>query len=187
MRQDNQIPLIRSLFVLGGARSGKSAYAQRLAETYGPQRLYLATAQPEDDEMAERIARHRADRGEGWATLEEPLEVAEALGAEARTSRVVVVDCLTLWLSNVMLVGREPGAAIARLSEAIRALAGPAILVSNEVGLGIVPEHRLGRDFRDWQGRANRKIAEACEAAVFVAAGLPVQLKPAPALTVRMG
>ena len=105
-----------------------------------------------------------------------------ALGAEARPGRVVVVDCLTLWLSNLMLAGREPGAAIAGLAGAIGALAGPAILVSNEVGLGIVPEHRLGREFRDWQGRANREIAQACDAAVFIAAGLPVQLKPAPAL-----
>jgi adenosylcobinamide kinase/adenosylcobinamide-phosphate guanylyltransferase len=172
---------------LGGARSGKSAYAQRLAETYGSERLYLATAEPADEEMAARIARHQADRGRGWVTLEEPLEVARALDANARPGRVVVVDCLTLWLSNLMLAGREPGAAIARLAEAIEALAGPAILVSNEVGLGIVPEHKLGREFRDWQGRANGEIARACDAAVFIAAGLPVQLKPAPALTLRLG
>ncbi len=178
---------VRSLLVLGGARSGKSAYAQRLAESYGPHRLYLATAQPQDDEMAERIARHRADRGHGWLTLEEPLEVAEALRAEARPGRVVVVDCLTLWLTNLMLAGREPGLALARLAEAIGALAGPAILVSNEVGMGIVPEHRLGREFRDWQGRANREVAAACDAALLIAAGLPLPLKPAPALTMRLG
>ena len=178
---------VRSLLVLGGARSGKSAYAQSLAEAFGPERLYLATAEAGDEEMAARIARHRADRGQGWATLEEPLEVARALGAEARPGRVVVVDCLTLWLSNLMLAGREPGAAIAGLAEAIGALAGPAILVSNEVGMGIVPDHKLGREFRDWQGRANREIAQACDAAVFIAAGLPVQLKPAPALSVRLG
>jgi adenosylcobinamide kinase / adenosylcobinamide-phosphate guanylyltransferase len=177
---------VRSLLVLGGARSGKSAYAQSLAETYGPKRLYLATAGAGDEEMATRIARHRADRGQGWTTLEEPLEVASALGAEARPGRVVVVDCLTLWLSNLMLAGREPGAAIAGLGAAIGALAGPAILVSNEVGMGIVPEHRLGREFRDWQGRANREIAQACDAAVFIAAGLPVELKPVRALGVRL-
>jgi adenosylcobinamide kinase / adenosylcobinamide-phosphate guanylyltransferase len=177
---------VRSLMVLGGARSGKSAFAQRLAETCGSERLYLATAEAGDGEMAARIARHRADRGQGWTTLEEPLEVARALGAEARLGRVVVVDCLTLWVMNLMLAGREPGAAIAELAEAVGALAGPAILVSNEVGLGIVPEHKLGREFRDWQGRANREIAEACDAAVFIAAGLPVQLKPAPAVNVRL-
>ena len=188
MGQEDHIPAsARSLLVLGGARSGKSAYAQSLAETYGSERLYLATAEAGDEEMAARIARHRADRGRGWATLEEPLEVALALSAEARPGRVVVVDCLTLWLSNLMLAGRDPSAAIAGLVAAIGALAGPAVLISNEVGLGIVPEHRLGREFRDWQGRANREIAEACDAAVFIAAGLPVQLKPAPALSVRLG
>jgi adenosylcobinamide kinase / adenosylcobinamide-phosphate guanylyltransferase len=188
MQQEDQTPpRVRSLLALGGARSGKSAYAQRLAETYGSERLYLATAEPGDDEMAGRIARHRADRGQGWATLEEPLEVAQALDANARPGRVVVVDCLTLWLSNLMLAGREPGAEIARLVKAIEALAGPAILVSNEVGLGIVPERKLGREFRDWQGRANREIAQACDAAVLIAAGLPVQLKPAPALNLRLG
>jgi adenosylcobinamide kinase / adenosylcobinamide-phosphate guanylyltransferase len=187
MGQEDHIPLpVRSLLILGGARSGKSAYAQSLAETSAAERLYLATAEAGDDEMAARIARHRADRRGGWATLEEPLEVARALGAEARAGRVVVVDCLTFWLSNLMLAGRDPGAAIAGLAGAIRALAGPAILVSNEVGLGIVPEHKLGREFRDWQGRANREIAQACDAAVFIAAGLPVPLKPPPALSIRL-
>jgi adenosylcobinamide kinase / adenosylcobinamide-phosphate guanylyltransferase len=187
MRQEEHIPSrVRSLLVLGGARSGKSAYAQSLAETFGSERLYLATAKAGDEEMAARIARHRADRGLSWATLEEPLEIARALGAEARPGRVVVVDCLTLWLTNLMLAGRDPGQAVAGLIQAIGGLAGPAILVSNEVGLGIVPEHRLGREFRDWQGRANREIAEACDAVAFIAAGLPVRLKPAPALGLRL-
>jgi adenosylcobinamide kinase / adenosylcobinamide-phosphate guanylyltransferase len=184
--EDQTRPSFRSLLVLGGARSGKSAYAQRLAETFAAERLYLATAEAGDEEMAARIARHRTDRGEGWATLEEPIEVARALRAEARPGRVVVVDCLTLWLTNVMLAGRDAGQAVAGLVQAIGALAGPAILVSNEVGLGIVPEHSLGREFRDWQGRANREVAGACDAAVFIAAGLPLQLKPAPALGVRL-
>jgi adenosylcobinamide kinase / adenosylcobinamide-phosphate guanylyltransferase len=185
--RDRTPPHVRSLLVLGGARSGKSAYAQSIAETCASERLYLATAAAGDEEMAARIARHRADRGQGWMTLEEPLEVASALAAEPRPSRVVVVDCLTLWLSNLMLAGREPATAIAGLARAIGDLAGPVILVSNEVGLGIVPEHRLGREFRDWQGRANREIAHACDAAVFIAAGLPVQLKPAPALNLTLG
>ena len=185
-QEDDIPPRVRSLLVLGGARSGKSAYAQSLAETYGSERLYLATAEAGDEEMAARIARHRGDRGQGWATLEEPFEIARALGAEARPGRVVVVDCLTLWLSNLMLAGREPGAAVAGLARAIGALAGPAILVSNEVGMGIVPDHKLGREFRDWQGRANREIARACDAAVFIAAGLPVQLKPVRALSVQL-
>ena len=146
----------RSVFVLGGARSGKSAYAQGLAERAAPERVYLATAQAGDAEMAARIARHRADRGGGWTTVEEPLALAEALAAAARPGRAVLVDCLTLWLSNLMLAGRDIGAEIAQLAGSIAALEGPAVLVSNEVGLGLVPETKLGREFRDWQGRANR-------------------------------
>jgi adenosylcobinamide kinase / adenosylcobinamide-phosphate guanylyltransferase len=178
---------IRSLLVLGGARSGKSAYAQRLAEAYGPERLYLATATAGDEEMAARISRHQADRGQGWTTLEEPLEVARALGSEARPGRAVVVDCLTLWLANLMLAGRDPAPAIAGLADAVAKLAGPAILVSNEVGMGLVPDHKLGREFRDWQGRANGEIARVCDAVIFLAAGLPLQLKPAATPSVQLG
>jgi adenosylcobinamide kinase / adenosylcobinamide-phosphate guanylyltransferase len=177
---------VRSVLVLGGARSGKSAYAQSLAEANGSEKLYLATAEPGDEEMAARIARHQAERGDGWTTLEEPLKVPQALRSLARPGRVILVDCLTLWLSNMMLAGRDPAAAIARLADAVDTLRGPAILVSNEIGLGIVPEHKLGRNFRDWHGQANREIARTCDAAVFIAAGLPVQLKPAPGPSVRL-
>jgi adenosylcobinamide kinase / adenosylcobinamide-phosphate guanylyltransferase len=170
----------RSVLVIGGARSGKSAYSLKLAEGAAPERLYLATAEAGDPEMAARIARHEAERGAGWGTIEEPLHLASALRAAARPGRVALVDCLTLWLSNLMHAGREVEAEIARLAQAIHALEGPAVLVSNEVGLGLVPETKLGRDFRDWQGRANREIARACDAVVFVAAGLPTLLKPAP-------
>ena len=177
----------RSALVLGGARSGKSAYAQRLAEAAASERLYLATAEAGDAEMAARIARHRADRGEGWTTLEEPLALAEALAAEARPGRALMVDCLTLWLSNLMLAGREVEGEIARLAAAIGALRGPVVLVSNEVGLGVVPDNALARAFRDAQGRLNREIAHACEAVVLVAAGLPTLIKPAsrPILALR--
>jgi adenosylcobinamide kinase/adenosylcobinamide-phosphate guanylyltransferase len=178
---------VRSLLVLGGARSGKSAYAQRLAEAHGPQRLYLATATAGDEEMAARITRHQRDRGHGWTTLEQPLEIAAALVAQAQAGRVVVVDCLTLWLSNLMLAGRDPGPAVAALADAIAELAGPAILISNEVGMGIVPDNRIGREFRDWQGRTNREIGAACDAVIFVAAGLPLQLKPATTPSVQLG
>jgi adenosylcobinamide kinase / adenosylcobinamide-phosphate guanylyltransferase len=178
---------VRSLFILGGARSGKSAYAQRVAEACCAKRLYLATATAGDEDMAARIARHQAERGQGWTTREEPLELARALVAEARPGAVVVVDCLTLWLSNVMLAGRDPAPALAGLAEAVRGLAGPAILISNEVGMGIVPDHRLGREFRDWQGRANQEIARVCNAAILLAAGLPVQLKPAATPGVQLG
>jgi adenosylcobinamide kinase / adenosylcobinamide-phosphate guanylyltransferase len=176
----------RSVLVLGGARAGKSAYAQSLAEGAARERLYLATAEAGDAEMAARIARHQAERGDDWTTVEEPLALAASLSAAARPGRAVLVDCLTLWLSNLMLAGRDVEAEISRLAEVIGALEGPVIFVSNEVGLSIVPETKLGRDFRDCQGRANREVARACDAVVFVAAGLPTLLKPAPRLDFRL-
>jgi len=176
----------RRVLVLGGARSGKSAYAQKLAESAAPERLYLATAEAGDEEMAVRIARHQAERGDGWTTVEEPLELAETLAAAARPGRAVLVDCLTLWLSNLMFAGRDVEAEISLLVETIGSLEGPAIFVSNEVGLALVPETKLGREFRDGQGRANREVARACDAVVFVAAGLPTLLKPAPRLDLRL-
>ncbi|MBV9908104.1 MAG: bifunctional adenosylcobinamide kinase/adenosylcobinamide-phosphate guanylyltransferase [Hyphomicrobiales bacterium] len=178
---------VRSALILGGARSGKSAYAQKLAEAHGPERLYLATGTVGDEEMAERIARHRRDRGQGWTTVEEPLDIVAVLATHARGGRAVVVDCLTLWLSNLMLAGLDPGPAVAELADVIQRLAGPAILVSNEVGMGLVPNHKLGREFRDWQGRANREIGAACDAVIFVVAGLPLQLKPAATPSVQLG
>jgi len=171
----------RSLLVLGGARSGKSAYALALAEAAAPLRLYLATGSAGDEEMAARIARHRAERGAGWTTLEEPLALAEALAGAARATRVVLVDCLTFWLANAMFAGRDVAAETARLSAAIGALDGPVVFVSNEVGYGIVPETRLGREFRDAQGRLNQAVAQACDGVALVVAGLPIPLKPAPA------
>jgi adenosylcobinamide kinase / adenosylcobinamide-phosphate guanylyltransferase len=178
---------VRSALILGGARSGKSAYAQNLAETHGSERLYLATATAGDEEMAARIARHRRDRGQGWTTVEEPLDIVAVLATHARGGRAVVVDCLTLWLSNLLLAGRDPGPAAAALADAIQGLAGPAIFVSNEVGMGLVPDHKLGREFRDWQGRVNQEIGAACDAVIFVAAGLPLQLKPSTTPSVQLG
>jgi adenosylcobinamide kinase/adenosylcobinamide-phosphate guanylyltransferase len=177
----------RSVLVLGGARSGKSAYAKSLSEAAAPQRLYLATAEAGDAEMAARIQRHREERRAGWTTREEPLALVEGLSAEAQPGRIVLVDCLTLWLSNLMLAGRNVEAEIARLAEAIPALKGPAAIVSNEVGLSLVPDTRLGREFRDSQGRANQEVARACDAVVLVAAGLPRLLKPIPPPALRLG
>jgi adenosylcobinamide kinase/adenosylcobinamide-phosphate guanylyltransferase len=177
----------RSVLALGGARSGKSAYAQALAEAAAPERVYLATAEAGDAEMADRIARHQAARGQSWMTREAPLALVEALVAEAQPGRVVLVDCLTLWITNLMLAGRDVEAEVARFAEAVGGLRAPVIVVSNEVGLSLVPETRLGRDFRDFQGRANAALARACDAVVFVAAGLPTVLKPAPRLDWRIG
>ena len=168
----------RSLLVIGGARSGKSAYAQACAEAAAPARLYLATGSAGDDEMAARIARHRAERGAGWTTREEPLALAEALAETARPGLVVLVDCLTFWLANALFAERDVEAESARLCAAIAALGGPVVLVSNEVGAGIVPETPLGRAFRDAQGRLNQAVARACDGVALVVAGLPIPLKP---------
>jgi adenosylcobinamide kinase/adenosylcobinamide-phosphate guanylyltransferase len=176
----------RSLLALGGARSGKSRYARDLAEAAAPSRLFIATGSAGDEEMASRIARHRAERGEGWTTLETPRDLVGALGAEAREGRAVVVDCLTFWLANLAFAGDDVAAQSRRLCEAVAALAGPVIFVSNEVGLGIVPPTPLGRDFRDWQGRLNQEMASACDPVIFIAAGLPMALKPHAALTIAL-
>ncbi|MEH6695268.1 MAG: bifunctional adenosylcobinamide kinase/adenosylcobinamide-phosphate guanylyltransferase [Hyphomonas sp.] len=162
-------------FILGGARSGKSARAQALAEAAGAARVYIATAEALDEEMEARIARHKADRGAGWRTVETPLDLVPALKAAAAS--VVLVDCLTLWLSNLMHHGRDVGAETHALCAFLGQCRGEVILVSNEVGLGLVPETPLGRAFRDAQGRLNQQVAAACDVVEFVAAGLPLRLK----------
>lgn len=173
--------MTRAVLVLGGARSGKSGFAERLAVESGLERLYVATAEARDAEMAERIARHRGDRSAGgWTTLEAPLALAETIAREAGAGRVVLVDCLTLWLSNVLLAGRDLAAECGALVAAVETAAGPLVLVSNEVGHGIVPETPLGRAFRDAQGRLNQDVARAASDVFLVAAGCPVRLKPAP-------
>jgi adenosylcobinamide kinase/adenosylcobinamide-phosphate guanylyltransferase len=165
--------------VLGGARSGKSRYAETLIEEAAPEALYLATAEALDDEMSERIRHHRARRGARWTTREAPLDLAAALIEGAQPGRPVLVDCLTLWLSNLLMAGRDVEAAIAELLETLPRLAGPAVLVANEVGLGIVPDNALARAFRDHAGRLNQRVAAAAQRVVFVAAGLPLVLKEA--------
>lgn len=172
--------LTKSLLVLGGARSGKSRYAQSLAEASGRHPVLIATAEAADSEMAERIARHAAARGSRWQLVEEPLALAEALHREAREDRILVVDCATLWLSNLLLRDVNLAAATRHLEESIAGLAGPVIFVSNEVGGGIVPENALARAFRDAQGLLNQALSETCEAVILVAAGIPLCLKPAP-------
>jgi adenosylcobinamide kinase / adenosylcobinamide-phosphate guanylyltransferase len=160
--------------ILGGARSGKSAYAERLVTALPPPWLYCATAQALDDEMRARIAHHQQRRGEGWLTVEAPLELAPVLAAETRP---VLVDCLTLWLTNTMLAGRDAAAETAALIAATRASRAPIVFVANEVGLGIVPDNALAREFRDHAGRLNQAVAAIANKAVFMAAGLPMVLK----------
>ena len=165
--------------VLGGARSGKSAFAQKAAEhaAGGGRPILIATGQAFDDEMAERIARHRADRGESWTTIEAPLDLPEAITA-LPAEAVAVVDCLTLWLSNLMLEERDVEAAAAELVTATAACPARLWLVSNEVGLGLVPETPLGRRFRDEAGRLHQRLAEVADEVHFAAAGLSLRLKP---------
>jgi len=167
-----------SALVLGGARSGKSAYAEKLARDTGLSRVYIATAQAFDDEMRERIQRHQADRADhGWRTIEEPIMLAAAIEGHSKPDTVLLVDCLTLWLTNVMLAEMNAVQMQTELISALEAAGGPVILVSNEVGMGIVPETSLGRAFRDAQGRLNQAVASLVPQVAFVAAGLPLILK----------
>lgn len=177
MPHDSSSFVARPTLVLGGARSGKSRFAEQLARESGLVRVYLATATAGDDEMRARIAHHRAQRGEDWRTVEEPLALVDVLTREAGEGRVVLVDCLTLWLSNLMHASRDVEAETKALAEWLRDTRHPVLLVSNEVGLGLVPETPLGRDFRDAQGRLNQAIAAAVPNVAFVAAGLPLWLK----------
>jgi adenosylcobinamide kinase/adenosylcobinamide-phosphate guanylyltransferase len=162
--------------VLGGARSGKSSYAERLVQALAPPWVYLATAQAFDDEMRERIALHRERRPPGWTTLEAPLALAGAIRS-APAGAPVLVDCLTLWVSNLMLADRDTEAAFADLLDALSRAAGPLVLVSNEVGLGIVPDNALARRFRDNAGVLHQRIAARAERVVLMVAGLPITVK----------
>jgi len=163
--------------VLGGARSGKSAFAERLVAETPATRVYLATATAGDDEMRERIAHHRARRGGGWRTIEEPLALVETLAREDRPDNAILVDCLTLWLSNLMHAGKNADVESRQLAVCLREASAKIVLVSNEVGLGLVPETPLGRAFRDAQGRLNQVIGAAVSNVAFIAAGLPIWLK----------
>ena len=175
-RRPMQVSVSHTL-ILGGARSGKSRHAQALAEASGHALLYLATAAAGDGEMRERIAQHKAERGPRWRTIEEPLALAPTLLRAAQPHQIILVDCLTLWLSNLMLAGRDIAIETAALAAALPQLRGNVLFVSNEVGSGIVPDNRLARDFRDAQGRLNQSMAAACGHVSLIVAGLPLVLK----------
>lgn len=169
----------RSILVLGGARSGKSRFAEGLARDSQLDKFYLATGRAWDDEMRARIEAHKADRADdGWATHEEPLDLIEALKVLDKADRVILVDCLTLWVTNLMMEeGRDVDADGAALAAGLRELQATIIFVSNEVGLGIVPENKMARAFRDHAGRLHQAIAAEADEVYFVAAGLPLKMK----------
>ncbi len=163
--------------ILGGAKSGKTAHA--LASCPAPH-CYIATAQASDSEMELRIAAHKAERGASWALAEAPLDLAQAIGTEAAEGRTLLIDCLTLWLSNLMHKNRALNTEVDALLGASKKAPGRIVMVSNEVGLGLVPMEKLSRDFRDAQGSLNQKVAAAASHVRFIAAGLPMVLKGLP-------
>ncbi|GLH79364.1 adenosylcobinamide kinase/adenosylcobinamide phosphate guanyltransferase [Bradyrhizobium sp. SSBR45G] len=169
--------LPRLTLVLGGARSGKSRHAEALVTAEAPPWIYIATAQAFDDEMTERIAHHKARRAAGWQTLETTHDLAAVVRQHAGSPAPLLIDCLTLWLSNVMLAEMNVAAACAELVDALTSARGPIVAVSNEVGLGIVPDNALARAFRDAQGRLNQDVAALADRVILMAAGLPLTLK----------
>lgn len=174
-----------TIFITGGAASGKSRFAEEVARRFGAPLGYLATAQPLDNEMGERIRRHRERRGTGWQTIEEPLHLPQTLAANDGIHKAILVDCITLWLTNLMMHCGELAEDaegrimdnVHRLASTLRGMATPVILVSNEVGQGIVPENRMARQFRDLAGRANQVLAAAADEVHVVISGIPLRLK----------
>jgi adenosylcobinamide kinase/adenosylcobinamide-phosphate guanylyltransferase len=169
--------MTKSILITGGARSGKSALAERMTLALGQPAIYIATAEAWDDEMADRIARHRARRGAEWETVAEPLDLVRAL-TETDGGAPRLVDCVTLWLSNLMLGGHDWEAEVARVEELIPRLAAPVVFVTNEVGSGIVPDNALARAYRDAAGIANQRIADACDELWLCVSGHPLKVKP---------
>ena len=167
----------RHSFIFGGARSGKSSYAESLAPPQGDL-WYIATAQALDKEMKERIATHQRSRSGRWHLVEAPLNLIETLQETAQPGRFILIDCITLWLANMLIAEKDCAAEVARLLPVVQQSPARLVIVSNEVGLSIVPDNPMSRKFRDEQGRANQKIAAICEEVIFIAAGLPLRLKP---------
>ncbi|MDM9628406.1 bifunctional adenosylcobinamide kinase/adenosylcobinamide-phosphate guanylyltransferase [Rhizobium sp. S152] len=164
-------------FVLGGARSGKSRFAEQLVTDSTLERHYIATGRAWDEEMRVRIDQHKADRGDLWTTHEEPLDLVDKLASIDGEGRAVLVDCLTLWVTNLMMEGRDMVAEFAALAAYLPRAKARLVIVSNEVGLGIVPENRMAREFRDHVGRLHQLIAAVAADVYFIAAGLPLKMK----------
>ncbi len=168
----------KTVLVLGGARSGKSTYAESLGQDWTGPRVYIATAQAFDDEMAARIKTHRDRRGDNWTTIETIFDLPGTLRDAAANNTFVLIDCLTLWLTNLMLADKDCDQAVDALLDALQSTPGTIVLVSNEVGSGIVPENALARRFRDLAGITNQRVARAADEVILVTAGLPMTLKP---------
>ena len=171
----------RLVLITGGARSGKSGFAVTEAEKAGDKLVYIATATAEDPEMEERIRKHKAERADGWETVEEPLDLVGAV-KKITPERVIVIDCLTLWLTNMLMQNSEDfedraKAETIRLADVLKAYEGDVFVVSNEVGMGLVPENALARLFRDAAGAVNRKMAEAADEVYLVVSGMPLKIK----------
>lgn len=174
------MPELEKILVLGGCRSGKSSHALQLAESMGPRRIFAATCVPHDKEMQRRVDLHRRERGDSWTTREVPLDLAGTIRKTCSSADVVLVDCLTLWLSNMLMESDDEARikeSIRDLAEAVRSAACGVILVSNEVGAGIVPENRLARHYRDLAGWTNQAMAAACDRVIWTVAGIPVTIK----------
>lgn len=166
------------VLVVGGQRSGKSRFAEQLVAASGLMPIYLATAEPDDAEMADRIAAHRTRRGDAWQTIEEPLALPTVLSTAATPGHAILVECLTLWLSNLLGAGRDARAEAGALVGALAAAPCPVVLVSNEVGSGVIPDNHLARRYIDELGFLNQQVASAVGRVFLVVAGLPIQLKP---------
>ncbi len=166
-----------STLILGGARSGKSRFAEQFVIDSGLERHYIATGRAWDEEMRARIDQHKADRGDLWTTHEEPLDLVGQLAAIDGEGRAVLVDCLTLWVTNLMMEERKIAAEFAALAAYLPKAKARLVIVSNEVGLGIVPENRMAREFRDHAGRLHQMIAAVAADVYFIAAGLPLKMK----------
>ena len=172
------------VLVLGGARSGKTGFAERLAMRMGSKPVYLATATALDSEMRERVRTHQAQRAGNFTTLEEPLDVPSAIVSAAKGHDVILMDCITLWITNMLEANIDVAAAVEELYSVLNDVdTSRVILVSNEVGLGIVPDNPLGRSFRDLAGAAHQRLAEICDDVYFIAAGLPLVMKGDPPRT----
>lgn len=170
------------VLVLGGARSGKTAFAEGLTMRRGQHPCYLATAEILDDEMRDRVQLHQDQRAARFHTIEEPIELSEAIRTAARAHDAILVDCLTLWITNLIIADGNVAEAVDELIETLEATTSSVILVSNEVGLGIVPDNAMARMFRDLAGAAHQRLAETCDDVYFIVAGLPMTLKGTPPL-----